>query len=174
MAASPVAVMGNVPVNGVQSVPSASFTSHAQLAGGTPDGTSGAGNGLFSLSTNVEVELSTVGLILHKSVPVLFAIWKHGSLMLFPTVQRQASARNGAAMELVQQEPLSTGVELAGVAGTYAMTCVAGVAELVCEEVGFIAEGLAKNCPTPNSTTSASTTTTIILFVLFTVRNYFI
>ena len=94
--------------------------------------------------------------------------------MLFPTVQRQASSRNGAAMELVQQEPLKTGMELAGCDGVYAIICVAGVAGLVCEEVdvpsfkaaGFIAEGLAKNCPTPNSTTSASTTTTIILFAL--------
>jgi hypothetical protein len=91
--------------------------------------------------------------------------------MLFPTVHRQASARNGAAIELVQQDPLSVGVELAGMAGRYAIICVAGVAGLVCEEVDvvsfeaaeFIAEGLEKNCPTPNSTT------TIILFVLFTI-----
>ena len=110
--------MGNVPVNGVQSVPSASCTSHAQLDGGVPGGIVGVGSGLVSLSTNVEVELSTVGFTLHNKLPVLFGIWKHGSLILFPTVQRQASARNGAAMEFVQQEPFSTGVELAGAAGS--------------------------------------------------------
>jgi hypothetical protein len=36
---------------------------------------------------------------------MLPAIWKHGSLMEFPTEQRQASARYGAAIEFVQQEP---------------------------------------------------------------------
>ena len=110
--------MGNVPVNGVQSVPLLSSTNHAQLTGTTPAGTSGVGSGLVSLSINVEVALAIVGFILHKRLLVLFGSWKQGSLILFPTVQRQASARNGAAMELVQQEPLKIGVELAGVAGT--------------------------------------------------------
>ena len=59
-----------------------------------------------------------VGFTLHIRLPVLFGIAKHGSLMPFPIAQRQASLRNGAAMELVQQEPFSTGVELAGAGGT--------------------------------------------------------
>jgi TRAP-type C4-dicarboxylate transport system permease large subunit len=74
---------------------------------------------------------------------------------------------------LVQQEPFSTGTELAGCGGVYAMTCVANTAGAVCVEVEVVwfvgavmCEG-AKNCPTPKSTTRASTTTTIILLVLF-------
>lgn len=169
--------MGSVPVNGVQRVPLLSCTSHAQLFGGSPGGTCGAGSGLVSLSTNVEVEFVTVGFMPQRRLLVLFGSWKHGSLMLLPTVQRHASLRNGAAMEFVQQEPFSTGVELAGCGGTYAMICVAGVAGGVCEEVevvwfgidGLIGREPVKNCPTPKSTISTRTTTTIILFFLFMV-----
>ena len=127
----------------------------------------------MSFNTNVEVEFNIVGFTLHTRLLLLFGISKHGSLMPLPTAQRHASARNGAAMELVQQEPLSTGVELAGGGGVYAMTCVAGTALALCVEVEVVRFGAAvifepaKNCPTPNSTTSASTTTTIILFPFF-------
>lgn len=128
--------------------------SHAQLDGGRPGGTSGAGSGWVSLSTNVEVESGTVGFTLHKRLLVPFGSSKHGSLILFPTAQRHASARNGAAMEFVQQDPLSTGVELAGIVGTYAITCVTSVAGLVSDEVDVasfavvvIVEGLAKKLP---------------------------
>ena len=166
---------GNVPVNGVQSVPPASCMSHAQLVGGRPGGISEAGSGLVSLSTNVDVEFCTVGLMPHKRVLLLFESVKHGSLMLFPTVHRHASARNGAAMEFVQQEPFSTGVELAGCTGAYTMICVAGPTTEFCVDVtwldegGFIVEGFEneKNWPTPKRTTNAKTTTTIILFVRF-------
>ena len=99
--------------------------------------------------------------------------------MPFPTAHRQASLRNGAAIEFVQQEPLFVGVELAGVGGTYVMICVAGNAGAVWVDVDvvlfageLIAEGLVKNCPIPKITTSASTTTTTTLLVLFTVKNY--
>jgi len=73
-----------------------------------------------------------------RSVPVLPGISKHGSLMLFSTAQRQASARNGAAMEFVQHEPFSVGVELAGCGGTYAMTCVAGTTGTFCVDVDVV------------------------------------
>ena len=65
-------------------------------------------------------------------------IVKHGSLMPFPTAQRHASARNGAAMEFVQQEPFSTGVELAGWIGAYAITWVAGTAGDVCDALEVV------------------------------------
>jgi hypothetical protein len=169
--------MGNVPVNGVQSVPSASCTSHAQLDGGVPGGTSGAESGWVSLRTKVDVEFATVGFTPHKSVLVLPGISKHGSLIPLPTAHRQASGRNGAAMEFVQQEPLSTGAEPAGWIGVYAMTCVYDTAGGVCVavEVVWFAGALmfedAKNCPTPNSMTSTSTTTTMILLDFFIQRH---
>jgi len=97
--------------------------------------------------------------------------------MLFPTVQRHASPRNGAAMEFVQHEPFSIGVDVAGWGGTYEMICVGGMVGVFCVEVddvrfcedGLVADGWEneKNCPTPKSTTIARITITAILLVLF-------
>jgi hypothetical protein len=96
--------------------------------------------------------------------------------MAFPTMQRHASARYGAAMELVQQEPFSIGVELA-TDGTYATTFVGGTTGAEAWPLGFVPEVFVaedgmldevKNCPTPKMSTKKMTTARSILLVLFT------
>jgi hypothetical protein len=69
-------------------------------------------------------------------------------------------------MELVQHDPLTIGVELAGIPGAYVMTCVEGVL------VAFSVAGLvpvigarAKNCPTPKRITIIKTTTRSTVFI---------
>ena len=135
---------------------------------------------MFSFSTKLDVALGFVGLILHIRF-LLVGIWKQGSLILFPTVHRHASARNGAAIEFVQHEPVCVRVVARGCGGTYFTSWVGGIAggtlaavvvagndaELLLE--GFTDDGVlgAKNCPTPNNITSARTTTENILFVPF-------
>ena len=105
--------------------------------------------------------------------------------MLFPIEQRHASPRNGAAIEFVQQEPCSVGVELAGCAGSYCTTCVdvtvgtfcAGAEELSFadtddDDVGALTvenPENEKNWVMPNATTNMSTTMTMILLVRFMV-----
>lgn len=91
--------------------------------------------------------------------------------MEFPTEQRHASARYGAAIELVQQEPFSIGVELAACA-TKAMMLVGVKVETL--ELEVFATGAdvgtlddVKNCPTPNRITRRTTTARRILLVLF-------
>ena len=77
-------------------------------------------------------------------------------------------------MELVQQEPFSIGVELAGCCGSYTTTCVAGfwtaslaVVEDDDEDEGFTVDDpeKEKNCAKPNASTSTITMATIILLV---------
>jgi len=123
-ATSPSAANGNVPVNGEQSVPSCSSTSHAQFAGAGGTELSIKGSGFVSDRTKLEVAADSAGFAPHSNVLVLPSIWKQGSWIPFPTAQRQASGRYGAAIEFVQQDPENIGVELAGANATYGMISV--------------------------------------------------
>ena len=125
------------------------------------------GIGFVRDRTKLDVAAGLAGSIPQSKVLVLPFIAKHGSWMLFPTVQRQASVRYGAAIELVQQEPLTTGMELAG-CGTKATICVGvgvGVgATAVFWSVALLPEiGIRpKNCPIPKIITSKKTIMTVI------------
>ncbi len=118
VATAPVAVKGRVQVKGEQTVPSASSMSHAQFVGGVLDGVSGGGRGFVSLSTKVDDVSVPAGSAPQAKVPVASGNAKQGSLIAFPTAQRHASGRQGAAIEFAKQVPFRTGVEVAGVGGT--------------------------------------------------------
>jgi len=100
-ATSPAASNGRVPWNGEQSIPFCSLTSQPQFPDGEGEIMSGTGNGFVSERTKLEVAASFAGFMPKSNVLVLPPIWKQGS----PVVQRQASARYGAAIELVQHDP---------------------------------------------------------------------
>ena len=134
-AASPSAAIGKVPVNGAQS-PISKLHQPCPIRRRTTGEFSVGEKRSVSDRTKLEVAAgSAVSNTAEQCARASNYSQNKGSWTQFPTAQRHASGRYGAAMELVQQYPKTTGVELAGSGGSYVTTCVA------CGPVGALLTG---------------------------------